>query len=71
MNSEDETPAAFLAKLGEALTTREGEDTELARIVVEHILVASPAADCVEQAMAAIDTLAASRATSPEDNANG
>ncbi len=71
MNNDDETPAAFLAELGQELTTREGEDTDLAEIVVEHILAAAPAEDCVEQAMAAINTLAASRATPPKEDADG
>ncbi len=66
MNNDNETPAAFLAALGQELKTLEGEDAELASIVVEHILVASPAKDCVEQAMVAIDTLAVSRANPPE-----
>jgi hypothetical protein len=70
MNNDDETSAAFLVELGQELTTRKGEDAELARIVVEHILVATPAEDCVKQAMAAIDTLAASRATPPEEDAD-
>jgi len=71
MNNDDQTPAAFLATLGQELTTREGEDAELARIVAEHILSAAPAGDCVEQAMAAIKTLAGSRATPPEEEADG
>ena len=71
MNNDDPTPAAFLAELGQALTTREGEDAELATIVVEHILAPVPAEDCVEQAMAAINRLAASRATPLKENADG
>ena len=68
MNNDNETPAVFLAKLGQELETREGEDVDLASIVVEHILVAAPANDCVEQAMAAINTLAVSRANPPEED---
>ena len=71
MNDDDETPVAFLAELGQALTTREGEDAELAAIVVEHILAAAPAETCVEQAMTAINTLAAARVTPPKENVDG
>ena len=73
MNNDDETPAAFLAELDQELTTREGEDedADLATIVAEHILTAAPAEDCVEQAMAAIKKLAASRANPPEEDADG
>ncbi len=69
MNNDDETPAEFLTELGKEVAARQGEDAELARIVEEHILAAVPAKDCVEQAMAAIDTLAASRATLLEEDA--
>ena len=71
MNNDDKTPAAFLAELGQALTTREGEDAELARIVAEHILTAAPAEDCVDRAMTAIRALAASRASPPKEDADG
>ena len=71
MCNDDETPAEFLAALSQELTIREGEDAELARIVGTHILTTEPAEDCVEQAMAAINTLAASRATPPKEDADG
>lgn len=71
MNIDDDTTAAFLAQLGRALKTSEAVDAELAGIVAEHILATTPADDCVEQAMAAINTLAASRATTPKENADG
>ena len=66
--TKDGTCAAFLAQLGHALKTREGVDAELAEIVVEHILTAAPAEDCVEQAMTAINELAAVRVTPPKEN---
>lgn len=71
MNNDDDTSAAFLAQLGQALKSREAVDAELAEIVVEHILTPPPTEDCVEQAMAAIDTLAASRVAPPKENADG
>lgn len=71
MKNGDESSAAFLAQLGNALMTSEGVDAELAGIVVEHILSAAPSENCVEQAMTAINTLAASRASPPEENADG
>ncbi|MCG7853206.1 MAG: hypothetical protein MIO92_11860 [Methanosarcinaceae archaeon] len=71
MKNDDEMSAAFLAQLGRALKTRKGVDAELAGIVVEHILTPAPAEDCVEQAMTAVNTLAAARATTPKENADG
>ena len=69
-NDDNESPAPFLAKLGQRLKTRSGVDVQLAGILAEHILVAAPAGDCVERAMAAIKALAASRATPPEEGAD-
>jgi hypothetical protein len=68
MNDDNESPTLFLDNLGHALKTRSGVDIELAGILVEHILVAEPARDCVENAMAAIKTLATSRVGAPEEN---
>jgi hypothetical protein len=67
MNSHDETPEAFLAKLGQALKACEGVDSELAEIVVNHILAPSTAQDRLEQAMMAINALAVSRSTPPQE----
>lgn len=61
MTHSDESPTVFLTNLGLKLKTLEGEDTELSEIIVEHILSASPAEDCVEHAMTAIRVLAESR----------
>ena len=71
MKNNDETSAAFLAQLGQALKTRKGVDAELAGIVVEHILTPEPAEDCVEQATKAINILAESRVTTLKENADG
>ena len=67
-DDDDESPARFLAMLGQALQTHSGVDVELARILAEHILLAAPAGDCVERTMAAIKTLAASRAALPKED---
>lgn len=66
-----ETPAAFLADLGKALKARQEMDADLASIVSQHILTATPAEDCVEQAMMAITALAATRATPAKENVDG
>lgn len=71
MKSDDETSGAFLACLGEELKTSEGVDMELAGIIVKHILTPTPAEDCVERAMTAINTLAAGRITPPKGNTDG
>ena len=71
MRSEGESSGPFLAMLGRALKTRDGIDAGLAGIVAEHILVAVPAEDCVETAMAEIETLAEFRAAALEANADG
>lgn len=65
MKLNNETPAVFLAQLGQALKTCQGVDAGLAEIVAEQILTAAPTEDCLEQAMTAIMTLAAARATQP------
>jgi len=71
MNSDGETtPAWFLAQLGETLTTCEGVDVEIARLLVEHIIKPVPAKDCVEQTTMAIKTLAAFRVTPPKVSAD-
>jgi len=68
---EDETIGEFLDRLGKMLKAREGVDADLAEIVVQHILTPTPAEDCVEQAMTAIDSLAAARTSSPKEGADG
>jgi hypothetical protein len=71
MKDDNKTPSAFLAQLGQALTTRQGVDVALAKIVAEHILTSAPAKECVEQATTAIATLAAVRATHPKERSDG
>jgi hypothetical protein len=66
-----DTPAAFLAKLGELLTAYPELDSELAKIVASHILTATPGGDAVEQATKAIGDLAAARALRPPSQTNG
>ena len=60
-SGHDETPAGFLDTVSEALKAREGVDVQLAEIVTEHILTASPGEDCLEEAMEAINVLARAR----------
>lgn len=73
MENDDNTPAVFLAELGQELKDRKGEngDTELAGILAEHILTAAPAEDCVDQALTAIRSLAVSRKSPPKEDADG
>ena len=71
MNYDDDTTAAFLAQLGQALKMRKAVDAKLAEIIVAHILTPAPAEDWLEQAMTAINTLAASRVTPPKENGDG
>ena len=70
-NDAEETPAAFLVELGEVLMANEAMDAELATIISQHILTATPAEDSVAQAMKAIIALAEERATPSKENANG
>ena len=66
-----ESPVTFLEELGKSLNSTDVTDAELAKIVSQHILTASPDEDCVEQAMTAIAKLAATRATSPKEYSDG
>lgn len=69
-NDTEETPASFLAELGKTLEAREMLDAELATIISQHILTATPVEDSVAQAMKAIIALAEERATALKENAN-
>lgn len=62
-----ETPSDFLSKLGQRLKDSEEIDQDLAEILVEKILSASPGSDCVKNASKAIAELAEDRATPAED----
>ncbi len=65
-----ESPAAFLEELKNSLNSDEATDNELAKIVSQHILTATPAEDCVEHAITAITELAATRATSLKEDSD-
>jgi hypothetical protein len=64
--AEMETPADFLANLGNALRQKEDVDVGLADILAKHLLTAAPAVDAVAQAKDAILKLAGERANPPE-----
>ncbi|MHA6644001.1 hypothetical protein [Mesorhizobium sp. A623] len=66
--AKPETPQAILAALAETLKTSEGIDTDLAGIVIDHILTTNPHADAVTNAKTAIMKLAAKRAAPPESD---
>ena len=51
--------------MGKTLLEKEGVDTDLANILVTHLLSAKPAADAVTQAINAIIKLARERAMPP------
>lgn len=64
---DDETvPVTFLAELGRALNAREGVDPELASLLSQHLLTATPEEDCVGQTLRAITNLAAKRVAAKE-----
>jgi hypothetical protein len=68
---DDETmpvPATFLAELGRALNAREGVDPDLASLVSQHLLTATPDEDCVGQTLRAMTRLAANRAAPKEES---
>jgi hypothetical protein len=70
--AEVETPADFLANLGNALRGKANIDIRLAEILAKHLLTASPAVDALTKAKDAILKLASERATSPKPElANG
>jgi hypothetical protein len=70
--AEVETPAEFLANLGNALCGKEDVDVGLADILAKYLLTASPAVDALTKAKDAILKLANERATTPKPGvANG
>lgn len=71
MAPDDKTIGEFLDHLGTMLKVREGVDADLADIVVQHILTPAPAEHCVDQAMTAIDSLAAARSGPAKVGADG
>jgi hypothetical protein len=65
---DDETvPVTFLAELGRALNAREGVDQELASLLSQHLLTATPEEDCVGRTLRAITNLAAERVAPKEE----
>ncbi len=64
--AEVETPADFLANLGNALRGNENVDVGLADILAKHLLTASPAVDALTKAKDAILKLASERANPPK-----
>ncbi len=55
-------PDEFVARLRSDLVAHSGCDSDLARILAEHILVTSPQTDCVAKAWRSIGQLAKTRA---------
>jgi hypothetical protein len=70
--AEVETPADFLANLGNVLCGKENVDVGLADILAKHLLTALPTVDALTKAKDAILKLASERATAPKPEvANG
>ena len=67
----EDTHAAFFEEIGAALSAREGIDNDLVEILKLHLLRTKPDEDCVENAKAAILELAANRAVSKRQEADG
>ncbi|MGA0613153.1 hypothetical protein [Paracoccus sp. KR1-242] len=66
-----ETPNAFLAVVSKTLRETVDVDADLASILSDHLLTATPHANAVTNAKAAIVALAAKRAVSAEEQPNG
>lgn len=66
-----ETPEAFLAGLSMALKMSVDVDADLASILSDHLLTATPRANVVDNAKAAIVALAAKRSTPAEEQDDG
>jgi hypothetical protein len=64
--AELETPAEFLANLGNALCGKENVDVGLADILAKHLLTAAPTVDALAKAKDAILRLAGERANPPK-----
>ena len=64
--ADAESPADFLADLGNALCEKENIDLGLADILAKHLLTAAPAVDAVAKAKDAILKLAGERASPPK-----
>jgi hypothetical protein len=66
-----ETPDIFLTRVSESLLTSPDVDADLARIVSHHLLTAATNANAVDNAKAAIDAIAATRAAQIEEQNDG
>lgn len=66
-----ETPDVFLAGVSEYLKASADVDADLASIISDHLLTATPHADAVANAKAAIVAIAAKRAASDEEQSDG
>ena len=66
-----ETPEVFLASVSKELQASDDVDTDLAGIISDHLLTASPDANAVAIAKAEIAALAAKRAAPREEQADG
>lgn len=66
-----ETPEAFLTGVSVALKASESVDADLAAILTDHLLTATPHTNAVANAKAAITALAADRAAPAEEQTDG
>lgn len=69
--AEAESPADFLANLGNSLREKENVDLGLADILAKHLLTTAPAVDAVAKTKDAILKLAGERANPPKPEASG
>jgi hypothetical protein len=60
-------PVEFLSQLGSDLGSQPGIDADLTKILIAHLLTATPRADCVTVARLAINDLAKTRAATPAE----
>lgn len=66
-----ETPDAFLTGVATALHASDDVDNDLAAILTDHLLTVTPHENVIANAKAAILTLAAERAATAEEPADG
>lgn len=67
MAIENDSPAAFLAELGETLIAQREIDADLARILKIHILTDSASKKAVDSAFQEVVALASGRATAVKE----
>ena len=68
---EVNSPEDFLARLSEALKASDGVDADIASILADHLLTATPHANAVANAKAAIAALAENRANPAKEQTDG